>query len=317
MISLLVSSEELVARANIRYTGLLSRLHDSQLSDTADGVLYNIVDNALIDPGPSDKAVINTSSGVRNLLSSSELQQETRALIGLDTNAECKSTLFTVFNGSEFGPFLEVAENTRFMPRDLGPDLGSLGVSAISHAVTPQNDPLDAISNLSAIKSFLESLDYIGEVVFCIGADFKAINFQMGHFPKYMAVYSELISGGPRNIYDFVAGYGPSLTVAEGEIVSTVVSKHPFPMIVDIGRAIPYPTEAQRHIWRDVVFSNYKGVLGAQHILYVTARGADMSQLRGRIIRTVNTVKSYEEYLQCRLDIAPIGEFMLRENHEL
>jgi len=102
----------------------------SELSEATEGVF---LDNPMLELAAFKRLpLMNSCVGVQNLMMSKELQQKFyEDFLGV-SNLTAQSTIFAIFNGTEFSDWLEVSYSGRLMNEEVGPNIGfSTGVSSL------------------------------------------------------------------------------------------------------------------------------------------------------------------------------------------
>jgi hypothetical protein len=252
------------------------------------------VENPLT-PIKSVTPMINTCIGVQNLLINETLREQTYKQMGF-VNQSADTYLFTLFNGDDFGDWIEFDSSNKLMNDDIGPDCGF--VTGVGLKV----DNLEvALPTLSKIKELLHKINYHGEVLLGITEQFIPCELHFGHFYGPFGLYAEISKfNGAKytdlvtGLIDFIQGNRPSCELYDSISLGNIITHPPFPLNMGATPEILAPGSAEKHLWRlRFVLMNY---------VLATVHGSSIPQARRRMRRTLENLQSYLPILQFRTD---------------
>jgi len=264
------------------------------------------VEDALTPMDWEGKPYVNTCIGVQNLIMNQELRKAFHESLAFENTASV-STLFSLFNGTEFSDFIEVSFSDRFMNNEVGPKLGFMtGV-----ALKVDGDPYEAIPQLSRVKKALTDLGYKGEVALGVSERFTLTGIHFGHLYGHFAMYAEICQNSVQDMLDYMFGECPKIELYDSLAVGNVISQPPFPSIVNnTNGQIRADRGAEKHLWRVILG-------GMVEIVLHTVHGTYMGEARKRLRRTIEKMLSYSDILQYRTDFGYGGKFILcKEKYE-
>lgn len=235
--------------------------------------------------------MINTSQVAMNYMTSRDVNKQIREHLGV-VDKPAVTNLYGFFNGQQFGPWLEAVVSTRFMNREVGPNVGvTLGVG-----YTAGNEPSDAIPNLSDIKEFLVDAEYRGEVLLQVTSDFQICGLQLGHMPAFLGMFGEVLKGPMDNVMRFVLQECPVYELYTSVVTGTLVSLWPFPgNLAPNEKKILAPASAEKHLWRLSA--------GNAEPVWITTHGQSLQQARARMNQTLLNIAKTEPSVQYRTDL--------------
>jgi len=268
----------------------------SALVDQCEGCGYGIGDGYVAENVlckiPASMPVANTSVGVQNLLLHSELMEQLYYNELRFSRQPAVSTLFAFFNGDRFSDFLEVVYSERLMTGEIGPRIGF----ASGVGIKLKTDPTAALVSLSRIRDVLKQLNYFGEILLEISADYQITFLRFGHFYGHFALFAELSYQSPQELIEFIFGQGHKAELKNMISVANLISQQPFPLIIQNSQgSIVAPRSAENHLWR-------MRVMNMVEIVLHTTQGSFLGEAKKRWYRTINNMSRHNDELQYRND---------------
>jgi hypothetical protein len=257
-----------------------------------------LAENPLVEI-PEGLKEINTCTGVKTLVLDVEMKKAFLELVGCSKEKPV-STLYGFFNGSRFSPFIEVSYSDRFMTGGAGPTVGVSVATAISCETGMVKE---AIRNFSNLEIALTKIKYHGEVLIFLASDYTMTNISFGHFYAHFALFNEISKIPTQKIVEFCVG-DDALDIFPSIVVGCLVSKQPFPYLVNVDNHILAPKTAEKHLWRYVVE-------GGNEIVFVTVHGQSVWEARRRIKNTLENMRKFDDFLQYRTDFGFQSDFVL------
>jgi len=253
----------------------------------------------LFTPRVENIPVVNTCIGVRNLLLSEELRKNFETHLGVVEGKDI-STIYSLFNGEDFGDWLEVSFSKRFMTGEVGPEVGF--VTGVGLKIT--EDIYQAIPQLIQLKDALKRIQYRGEILCTLTEGFQLTRVEFGHYYGHFALYSECAKSSVQGLLDFLFGTTKSCELYDSCCVANLVSQTPFPTLGGISQGqINAPKGAEKHLWRIL--------LGNSEIVLIVVHGNYLSEAKRRLRRTIENMKQYSDCLQYRIDYGNHCQFLL------
>lgn len=247
--------------------------------------------------GAPEVPVVNTCVAVRNAMLSEPLQKGLMEAWKVQPG-KMKSSFFSLFNGREFGDWLEVGFSGRFMTGNVGPNLGFIHGAGIR----VQNLE-EALPNLSIIQQTLVDMGYQGEVLLYVDDLFRVVSVQFGHYYAHWAMYGELCKSSSAEMLGYLFGTSQKCELYESVCVANLVTLYPFPSLGLQVQGIHAPKNAEKHLWR-VPFGSSEKVL-------VTVHGDNVHEARRRVRRTIENILQSSPDIQYRIDYGFGLDFVL------
>lgn len=258
---------------------------------------------AIVVPTPAqwidtDLPLVNTCKGLFGLFCRSELREAYEEQFDL-SKGKPVSSIYSLFNGTEFAPFIEVDYSTRLLTGDIGRQIPFTQGTAL-----PLDDSVyQAVPKLSELKEFLKEIDYHGEVLLSLNEEFCLHSIGYGHFYGHMALYNELSSLSPQRLMEWVLGEEDIVELREGVAVGTLVSLCPFPEYSARSLKIKMPSGALKHAWR----INYEN----QEAYLITSYGCTVHEAKRRTRRSIKNCERLHDDLQYRIDYGYKNKFLI------
>lgn len=200
-----------------------------------------------------------------------------------------KSTFYSLFNGQEFGDWLEVSYSSRFMTGGVGPNVGFVHGAGIKVVGVEE-----ALPSLGEIKKALQGFEYRGQVMLHVNESFELTGINFGHYYAHWAIYSELCKNSNMEMLDFIFGKFQSCELYDSVCVANLVSLCPFPSLGLQNQSIHAPKNAEKHLWRVP--------RGASETVLCAVHGDNVHEARRRLRRTIENMLQSSPELQYRTD---------------
>lgn len=248
--------------------------------------------------------LVNTCQGLMILMLKPELKRAYEKQFELG-KGEIVSSIYSVFNGQEFAPFIEVDYTDRMLTNDIGRRIAFTQGTAM-----PVPQAYQAVMQLSELRDFLRELNYHGEVAISLNRDYCIHSIGYGHFYGHFALYNEMINLSPQRLLEWIIGNEDSVELREGCAVGTLVSLCPFPEIMlQLTHKIKVPSGAQKHAWR-IVYGNQEAYL-------ITSFGITINEAKRRTRRSIKNCERLHDELQYRTDYGYKNKFLIsQESYE-
>lgn len=257
----------------------------------------NFVDSGIYNP--KGKCVNVSSKSLKYNLMKDEFDA---AVLGLEKKPTA-TLLFTMFNGKDFGAFLEIYNAPHFMNGGIGPNIGT--GRAIGLAV--ETDIPSALPKISIIKKFLTDINYHGEVLLGVSEDFCLTSLDLGHFPTFFGMFVEASRYPIREIIEFAWGSFGECELYSSIILGTMISLPSFPSVYGQKEKIRAVRGAEKHMWRLPIVNVEPA--------FVTVHGSSFRQANQRFLDTVYNIKKSHPDLQYRTDCGRDAKFVLVSNY--
>lgn len=269
----------------------------------ADGVF---VEDPLTPILWENKPYANTCVGVQNLLTNKVLYSAFMDNMAFEKTPNV-SSVFAVFNGTEFSDFIEVTHSDRFMNGEVGPRLGFVHGTGLKL----QGNPYDMLPQLLRVKKALTDIAYRGEVALGISQNYTITGIHFGHLYGHFALFAEICKCDVQGILEFIFGNVEKLELYDSIVIGNLITQPPFPSTVGTPSS-PMQADkgAEKHLWRILLG-------GTTEVIIHTVHGTYVGEARKRLRRTIEKMLRYSDILQFRTDYGYGGKFVLmREQYE-
>lgn len=256
-----------------------------------------LVESAQME-GPSDLPCLNTCQGVRTLSNMPELATLFSQQHGL-VDAYPTTYLYGFISPDGWSDMIEMTYSTRMLTGDIGVQVDF--VQGTGLAVV--DDLALAIPQTEGLKQSLVELEYRGEIKLGLTKDYKICSVEFGHSTAGFALYTELLSRNPQEMYEWCLGIGEKPRLFEdGVAVVTMLSYPPFPYDTSVGLSVKAPRGAEKHL--------YRVAYGKTEVAYASTWGKDIFEAKRRCRKTIDNCRAYNKDIQYRIDYG-CGDFFV------
>lgn len=274
-----------IVSANGLGTAIGARLLGTTIGPTPVEGANNYAD-ALQLHGPG---IVGASLAACNLMQSKELMEKFRVLFHL-APVQPKIQLTTLWNGKEWGGFLETWTSSHFMSNEVGPNVG---IALLNGVVVKEGEVGVAVPNLREFERGLQFLEYTGEVTIWLDDQYNICHFRLGHIPAHLAAYAQVVRGGLESCFKFIFQRTSGVEMYNASVVAVLVSNPPFPYL-GAPNSLAIPEAVEKYLW--------KIQLGPNEVAYAVAHGYNQKDLRSRLYRTLYSLQKERREVQFRTD---------------
>jgi len=260
----------------------------------------SLVESALIT-GPSDLPCLNTCQGVRTLSTIPELERAFSEQHGL-VEGYPTTYLYGFLAEDGLSDMIEMTHSTRMLTGNVGTQVDF--VQGTGLAVV--DDLSFAIPQLPALVKSLIDIEYKGEIKFGLTPKYEICTVEFGHSTGGFALYTELLSRNPQEMYEWCLGIGEKPRLfTDGVAVVTMLSYPPFPYDTSVGLSVKAPSGAEKHL--------YRVAYGKMEVAFAATWGKDIYEAKRRCKKTITNCTAYNKDIQYRIDYGWKEKFVLSQ----
>jgi len=248
---------------------------------------------------PEDILVANSCAGLKTPMLSAPMKNALYKSMNF-SKEKTVNVVYGFFNGKEFSDMLELWISNKLFNHEVGSPCIH-GITGGGYKVT--TDLELALPQFEALKNFLKTVHYRGEVSLGVSNTSMITDFYCGHNSPAFACYTEIHKTNTQkdapvvtNILEFISGEKPACKLFPSLVLFNRVSVAPFPYILGdlAGKPIKVPDSAERHVWKVRAFR--------QETALVLSHADAVQVAQSRIRNSINNMKNYEGELQYRTD---------------